>query len=160
MRNTLRSIALLAIVLTVGACSSRRSVTVPTPASPEAAVQQFMAAVDARNMPVMGDVWGTADRGPASGWMKPEELERRLAVMGVYLAHDEFEVLPQAYEPLPTVAQRVVQVRLVRAGCEYTVPFTLVPHGDGWVIGSIDIAAAGNPARSCEGVPDGGMGGV
>jgi len=160
MRTSPRSIALLAIVLTVAACSSRPTVNVPTPTSPEAAVQQFMAAVETRDMPVMGHLWGSAERGPASGWMKPEELERRLAVMGVYLQNDEHEVLPLAYEPLPTVSQRIVRVRITRSGCQYTVPFTLVPHGDGWLINSIDIASAGNPARTCEAVPGGGPGGL
>jgi hypothetical protein len=160
MRNTVRSIALLAIVLTAQACSSHSAIEVPTPASPEAAVQQFMVAVGDRDMPIMGGLWGTSERGPASAWMNPEELEQRLAVMGVYLAHDEFEVLPRPFEPLPNAPQRQVQVRIIRAGCGYTVPFTLVPYGSGWIIGSIDIAAAGNPARTCEGVPDGGTGGV
>jgi hypothetical protein len=144
---------LLATVLTVAACSSQPVANVPTPSSPEAAVRQFMVGVEQRDMPVMGAVWGTADRGPASGWMNPEELERRLAVMGVYLANDEYEVLPPAFEPLPTVRQRHVRVRITRAGCEHTVPFTLVQYGDGWVISAIDIAAAGNPQRTCEAVP-------
>ncbi len=121
-------------------------------------MQQFMVAVDDRDMPVMGSLWGTTDRGPASHWMNPEELERRLAVMGVYLTNDEYEVLPQAFEPLPNVQQRYVQVRITRRGCEHTVPFTLVRYGDGWLISSIDIASAGNPSRTCEDVP--GAGGV
>jgi hypothetical protein len=150
---TSTSIALLATVLTVAACTSQPVTDVPTPSSPEAAVRQFMVGVEQRNMPVMGALWGTADRGPASGWMNPEELERRLAVMGVYLANDAYEVLPPAFEPLPTVQQRHVQVRITRAGCEHTVPFTLVQYGDGWVISAIDIAAAGNPQRTCENVP-------
>ena len=156
---TPRSIALLATVLIVAACSSRRTVNVPMPTSPEAAVQQFMVAVDHRDMPAMADLWGTADRGPASTWMKGEELEQRLAVIGVYLAHDEFEVLPPGFRPLPTVRERQVQVRITRRGCRHTVPFTLTPYGEGWVISSIDIAAAGNPARTC-GVPGAGTGGV
>jgi hypothetical protein len=157
---TPRSIALLATVLTVAACSSRQTANVPAPSNPEAAVQQFMEAVDDRDMPVMGALWGTADRGPASTWMDPEELERRLAVMGVYLQNDQYEVLPQAFEPLPTVQQRQVQVRITRSGCEHTVPFALVRYGDGWLISSIDIASAGNPSRSCEDVPGAGTGGV
>lgn len=160
MRTTPRSIALLATVLTVAACSSRQSVNVPTPTNPEAAVQQFMMAVNDRDMPVMGQLWGTAQRGPASGWMKPEELEQRLAVIGVYLQHDEFEVVPPSFEPLPTVAQRLVRVRITRRGCRHTVPFTLVRHGEGWVISSIDIAAAGSPARTCETGPGVGTGGI
>ena len=111
-------------------------------------------------MPVMGALWGTADRGPASAWMDPQELERRLAVMGVYLENDQYEVLPRAFEPLPTVPQRQVQVRIVRRGCQHTVPFTVVQFGDGWLISSIDIASAGNPQRTCEEVPGTGPGGV
>jgi hypothetical protein len=153
------SIALLAALLTVAACSSQPVAGVPTPSSPEAAVQQFMVGVEQRNMPVMGGLWGTADRGPASAWMDPEELERRLAVMGVYLANDEYEVLPPAFEPLPTV-QRQVQVRITRSGCEHTVPFTLVQYQGGWLISSIDIAAAGNPSRRCDDAPGAGTGGV
>lgn len=159
MRTTPRSIALLASVLTVAGCSSRPTVDVPTPTSPEAAVQRFMQAVDDRDMPVMGELWGSSERGPAAQWMNPEELERRLAVMGVYLENDEWEILPLAYEPLPTLTQRIVRVRLMRSGCEYTVPFTVIPQGSGWLINSIDIASAGNPARTCEPGPGGGTGG-
>lgn len=119
----------------------------PAPADPATTVQAFLEAVRANDLRAMGRLWGTS-RGPAAGRMPAEELERRLTVMRIYLAHERFEILPDLDRP--RTARPVLRVRLTRRGCLPVVPFTMTRHGDGWLIQEIDLAAAGNPQRTCQ----------
>lgn len=96
----------------------------------------------------MGELWGSS-RGPARSYMSADELERRLVVIRTYLDHEEFEILERPQTVSGTQNQRIVEVRLTRKGCRPVVPFTLVRYRSAWLISNIDIAAAGNPARSC-----------
>ncbi len=122
------------------------------PSSPEAAVRTFMNAVRVNSLSTMGKLWGSS-RGPARSYMSANELEQRLIVIRTYLDHESFEILePQSAAPR-AANQRIVEVRLTRKGCRPVVPFTLVPYKGGWLISNIDIAAAGNPARSCPPTP-------
>jgi hypothetical protein len=132
------------------ACGGGRETLAPS--SPEAAVRTFMNAVRANSLSTMGELWGSA-RGPARSYMPAGELEQRLIVIRTYLEHESFEILePQSALPRAP-NQRIVEVRLTRKGCRPVVPFTLIPYKGGWLISNIDIAAAGNPARSCPQVP-------
>ena len=100
--------------------------------------------MSANSILAMGQVWGTSD-GPAAGNMDRTELEQRLTVIRIYLEHEEFAIVPG--NPVAGVnlaaGERAVFVQLSRRGCTPTVPFTLVPYGGGWLIRSIDLAAAG-----------------
>jgi hypothetical protein len=131
----------------LAACGSRASA--PAPVSPEAAVRSFLNAVKANSFSAMGETWGSA-RGPAVGYMDPTELEQRLTVIRTFLEHDSFEILgsPPGLGP-ENPPKRVVQVRLIRKGCQPVVPFTVIPYGNGWLVSDIDLSAAGNPRRPC-----------
>lgn len=119
------------------------------PASPEAAVRGFLAAVQANNLGAMSDLWG-AKRGPARSYMDATELEQRLTVIRSFLQHEQAELVESQAGVLPSDgSQRIVQVRLTRKGCTPVVPFTVMRYGAGWLVTNIDLAAAGNPARSC-----------
>lgn len=135
----------------VGCGSHSGSTEIPPPADPESTVRSFMHAVSANSIAGMGQLWGTA-RGPAAGRMDRTTLEQRLTVIGIYLEHEDFQFVqgnPAANVSLKA-GERAVFVRLTRKGCTPTVPFTLVPYRNGWLIKSIDLAAAGNPVRRCE----------
>ena len=98
----------------------------------------------------MGQLWGTSS-GRASAKLDRETLEQRLTVIRIYLEHDEFTIV---YGDLVAGAdaedgERTVLVQLSRRGCTPTVPFTLVQHAGGWLVRTIDLAAAGNPSRRC-----------
>ncbi len=135
------------VALLTGACSSPAP-TVP-PSAPEATVHGFMGAVAAEDLARMADLWGTDD-GPASRKMDQEELQMRLSVMRQYLAHESYEVLVGQVGVLSSDEnRRLYQVRVIRGTCLYVVPFTLVRFGQGWLVQSIDLAQAGNPARVC-----------
>lgn len=123
---------------------------VPPPADPEATVRGFLNAVSANSIAGMSQLWGTSS-GPASERMDRTTLEQRLTVIRIYLEHEDYTIVPG--DPAAGISvdpgERVVFVRLSRRGCTPTVPFTLVPHGGGWLIRDIDLAAAGNPSRRC-----------
>jgi hypothetical protein len=84
--------------------------------------------------------------------MDQATLEQRLTVIRIYLEHEDFAIVPG--DPVAGVnieaGERAVFVRITRKGCTPTVPFTLVPYRGGWLVRSIDLAAAGNPSRRCE----------
>lgn len=143
-----RSIPGLTVALIFWACGGGQPETIPVPADPENAIRDFLGAVQSNDLATMANIWGTA-RGPASSYMKRPELEQRLSVIRAYLVHESYEVLPPGFGAAPSPQQRELSVRLTRRGCRPTVPFTLRRYGDGWLITSIDLAAAGNPARAC-----------
>jgi hypothetical protein len=133
-------------VLLLVACG--RASSVPPPSSPEAAVRGFLDAVHANSLARMSELWGST-RGPARRYMKRDELEQRLTIMRTYLQFEKFEILESQGVPSSTGEERTVRVRLERNGCTPVVPFTVVPYAGGWLISSIDLAQAGNPARRC-----------
>ena len=145
-------LATLAILSAVTiSCGSRGGGSnVPPPADPEATVRSFLNAVRANSIAGMALLWGTSN-GPASENLDRVTLEQRLTVIRIYLEHEEFTIVPG--DPVAGVdveaGERAVFVQLSRRGCTPTVPFTLVPHRGGWLVRDIDLAAAGNPSRSC-----------
>jgi hypothetical protein len=147
-----RSIAALALGLILVSCGGRETTIVPLPDAPEGAVRDFMNAVRDNDLKTMANVWGSR-RGPASTYMASQELEQRLTVMRVYLEHESYEIVPPRFSADASSNQREFGVRITRRGCTATVPFTLARYGDGWLISSVDLAAAGNPARSCTRLP-------
>lgn len=149
MAQVLRNTFLLSATLAVAACGSRppRSFTIPV--DPEVTVSRFMGAVEANNLVAMAQLWGTAS-GPALEEMDRADLQKRLFVMQTYLAHDEYEVFAVMTGFLVDEKNRAYQIRLTRAGCVHDVPFELVRVDGGWLVSNVDLAQAGNPARSCE----------
>ncbi len=147
----LRFVMMVALTVTLTSCGARGagSGAVPT-GDPESIVRNFMNAVFATSTVGMGQLWGNSS-GPASEYMDRATLEQRLTVIRIYLEHEEYAIvagelaLGTVLEP----GERVVFVRLTRNGCTPTVPFTLVPYRNGWLIRDIDLAAAGNPSRRC-----------
>ena len=111
-----------------------------------------MKAVADSNLAKMATFWGTAS-GPASKTHQPADWQRRIAVMQAYLQNDSFRVTADV--PGSDLNHRDLQVEIKRQTCTWSVPVVAVKSGEGWVVTQIDISAAGNPARGCEGaLPD------
>lgn len=116
--------------------------------SASAAVTEFLQAVSDSNVSKMAALWGTA-AGPASRTKQPPDYERRVAVMQAYLRHDDSRIASDTPESLPT--RHTVQAELRRSACTWIVPFVVIQLADGvWIVNSVDLATAGNPARPCE----------
>src|SRR5207237_3980501 len=73
----------------------------PAPQSLPESLAQFMSAIKANDLDRLKALWGT-ERGPASGWMKSEELKQRLTVLQIYLNHVGYRVIEG---PLPVAAK-------------------------------------------------------
>ncbi len=109
-----------------------------------------MNAVSANSTVGMGQLWGNSS-GPASDYMDRATLEQRLTVIRIYLEHEDYAIVAGnlAIGTVLQPGEHAVFVRLTRNGCTPTVPFTLIPYRNGWLIRDIDLAAAGNPSRRC-----------
>ncbi len=144
-------ISILAAAFAVS-CGSPSSTSRPTPATPDATVVAFLSAVRDNDVERMASMWGNS-RGLAADQMDSDELERRLTVTRIYLAHEEYAIVDRPTDAIVNAGsnEQVVWVRLTRRGCTPIVPFTLTRFGDQWLIRNIDLEAAGNPERRCAG---------
>jgi hypothetical protein len=117
------------------------------PTSAESSLHAFLQAAADSNVTRMADLWGTS-RGPAGQTGAPADYGRRIAVMQAYLKNTQHQILTN--DPVNGHSdQRVLQVRLDRAGCTRTVPFTMVWSGSQWLVYSFDLKDVGNPQRPC-----------
>lgn len=116
--------------------------------SASSAVTGFLQAVSDSNIDKMAMLWGTA-AGPSARTKQPPDYERRIVVMQAYLRHDDSRIVTDAPDTSPT--RHLVQAELRRSACTWTVPFVAIQLADSsWIVNSVDLTTAGNPARGCE----------
>ena len=142
---------LVLVALGALACGGGRGSQTPAPQSLPESLAQFMSAVKANDLEHMKALWGT-ERGPASGWMKSEELKQRLTVLQIYLNHVGYRVIEG---PLPVAnkdERRVFRVELQRAtGCNFVFPVDLVRAKSGsWLVNDVHLDIVTNPAGACK----------
>jgi hypothetical protein len=138
------------ILLVLAACggSNANTATTPRTSSPQA-VTAFMRAAADSNITRMAQLWGTS-KGPVSQAPVPN-YEKRLAVLQAYLHGDSTHVVSDM--PVQGDANhRQVIVALYRGTCVKQIPVTTVRIKEGtWIVEQVNVVAAGNPARPCEG---------
>jgi len=123
----------------------------PAPQSPQQALDQFMAAVKAKDLDRMGDLWGS-ERGSAVGWMKPDDLKKRLTVFQIYLNHVGYRVLegPTAVTGQDRMQQFRVELQRPNS-CTVVFPIQMVHARSGaWLVNAVDLASLPNPADACK----------
>jgi len=143
---------LIPILLVLAACggggSTANTDTAPRSSSPQA-VTAFMRAAADSNMSRMAQLWGSS-KGPVSQ-APVANFEKRLVVLQAYLKGDSTRIITD----MPVqgdVSHRHLTVALYRGTCVKQIPFTTVRTKDGgWIVEAVDVAAAGNPARPCDG---------
>jgi hypothetical protein len=110
-----------------------------------------MQAVADSNLNKMASLWGTTS-GPAAKTHQPSDYERRIAIIQAYLRNESFRIVSDV---ATGEKHRALQVQIKRQTCTWNVPFEAVSSADGsWLVTSVDLTAAGNPARPCvEGSP-------
>jgi hypothetical protein len=122
----------------------------PAPQSLPETLAQFMTALKANDLERMKTLWGT-ERGPASGWMKAEDLKQRLTVLQIYLNHISYRVIEGPLPVSDKEDRRRFRVELQRLnGCTIVVPIELARAKDHWYVVGTDLAAVGNPAEPCK----------
>ena len=112
------------------------------------AVQQFLSAVNAKDLQAMSTVFGTKN-GPARETMDRTELEKREIILACYFAHDSARILR---ETPGLQGHRDIQVELKRGNLtRQTTFFTIKGPGDRWYVDNMDIASVrdfcGNPGN-------------
>src|SRR4051812_22115696 len=105
------------------ACAGRQAPVAAAPSSPEATLEQFLAAVNANDQPRMATLWGT-QRGPSTVWSPntPDVRQRQIAIMQRLLVSDSHRVTGADLLPGPPPVRRL-QVEMVRGDRRMTVPF-------------------------------------
>ncbi len=139
--------ATLVLAACGGAAAAGGSEKVHPANSASSAVTSFLQAVSDSNLAKMASLWGTM-AGPASRTKQPPKYEQRIVVMQAYLRHDDSRILSDVVDGPPT--RHAVQAELRRSACTWVVPFVAIQLADqSWIVNSVDVAAAGNPARPC-----------
>ncbi len=120
------------------------------PQSPQETLAQFMSAVKDNNISRMSALWGS-ERGPATNWMKSDELRERLSVVQKYVDHVGYRVIEG---PLPVPAHdnmKTFRVELQRqGGCTVVFPIDLVrTKSGGWVVNDVHLGSIPTPGLSC-----------
>ena len=150
-RNTLLAFGVLVLAACGGGSGVRAGDVAPI-ASAEAAVREFLAAVQDSNIARMGRSWGSAS-GPAIVTGEPNQWEQRLKVVQIVLRRGTYRVTSNVADPSSS-NKRSLNVEFTRGTCVKNVPFTAVNTGNGgWLVESLDIVAAGNPINPCPAAP-------
>jgi len=143
------AIILTAVLASCGGSSSGRGPEAAPVLSAGQAMRDFMKAAADSNLTRMGQLWGTS-RGPAQETGVPDNFEKRLVVLQLYLRADSSRVVSDVARSGKS-DQREVKVDLYRQGCKKQVPALMIRLGNqGWIVNEIDLVPAGNPARPCE----------
>jgi hypothetical protein len=131
-----KRVALLLLPCFAACASLSRSGDRGGASSPSAAIQQFLAASQKKDLAGMSAVWGTAD-GPASTSIPTKERERRELIMIQCLSHEKATV----GVPGPGEAGRLrIPVELTAPSRKATPAFTVVRGpGDRWYVENFDL---------------------
>jgi hypothetical protein len=122
----------------------------PVPQSVNAALEQFLSAVKANDLSRMGTLWGT-DRGPASQWMKPDELRQRLTIIQKYLDYAGYRIVEGPLAVPSRDDLRTYRVDLQRSGCNQVVQIDVIrTRSGGWLVHDVHLESAGSPATRCQ----------
>jgi len=138
-----RHLVILGLAATVACGGGRPAGVTPSqgPATPEAALEQFLTAVNAADIEQMAMLWGS-ERGPegVTRTMSNEERMQRLTIMQRVLRSDNHLVtVTDNSDP----AKRVLTVAMTQGTRRFAVPFTMVPmRAGGWIVNDIKLDAA------------------
>ena len=117
----------------------------PVPATMNDAVNQFLDAVQAKDIPRMGRLWGSA-RGPAAQWMSDSILHMRMSVVQRYLQAPGYRIVEGPLAVPGRNDRRLFQVELQRPQCARVQPIEIVQtHSGGWLVSDVHLESASTP---------------
>lgn len=149
--RTIAGLLLLAACST-GTQTAANSGQLTGAATPQLAVEQFLRAVNAKDIQAMSIVFGT-NNGPARETMDRTELEKRLIILACYFTHDSARILGEAQG---SGGHREVRVEVKKGNMTRQSTFyTIQGPGRRWYVDNMDIAAVrdfcGNPGTGRSG---------
>ncbi len=142
----------LTVLVALGslACGGGAGPAKLAPQSPQETLAQFMSAVKDNNIERMGTLWGS-ERGPATSWMKSDQLRERLSVVQKYVDHAGYRVIegPLAVPGHDNVKSFRVELQRQR-GCTVVFPIDLVrTKSGGWVVNDVHLGSIPTPGTAC-----------
>lgn len=138
-----RHLVIVGLAATVACGGGRTGGTSPAQgaATPEAALELFLAAINAADLDQMAMLWGD-QRGPEglTHTMTNETRMQRLTIMQRVLRSDNHQITQtDTSDP----AKRVLTVAMTQGTRRFAVPFTMVPmRAGGWIVNNIALDAA------------------
>jgi hypothetical protein len=160
MIRTLRaSVLALAASTTLTACVTKveSPATMSSPPPPQAAgaplgtgapsvatslaIEQFLRAVNAKDLDTMARLFGTVD-GPITRRDPKKDIDNRMFALAAVLRHEDYAIEGMQIVPGRRDEATRVNVRMTVQGQTVRVPYTLVWSRDGnWLIEQIGIEA-------------------
>jgi len=146
----------VAVSLLLAACSSAtqsaNTGALTGAATAQLAVEQFLKAVNAKDIQAMSTMFGT-NKGPARETMDRTELEKRLVILACYFTHDTARILG---EDRGTEGHRELRVEVKKGNMtRQTTFYAIQGPGRRWYVDNMDIAAVrdfcGNPGTGRSG---------
>lgn len=145
MRRALVAATIASIALT--ACVKKEVVsngsgsTLPgkSGVGPSLVVEQFMRAVNAKDLNRMGMLFGTKD-GPIGERDNRQQVEQRMFAVASIMTHEDFEIQGEQLVPGRTAEATRLMVKVTVHGRPYSVPFTLVRYKENnWLVEQIGL---------------------
>lgn len=127
---------LIVLLLLVSACRPIASGPVTGAASPERAVDAFIAAAQAQDLQALGGIWGSA-KGPARETMDRAELEQRELILIRLLCQEQARVTSSTPG---TEGRRILRLDMTRAGRTVPVTFTTIRGPEErWYVEDVEV---------------------
>lgn len=142
----MRTLALSLALVMVAGCVKKEVQTMPNlGVGPSLVIEQFMRAVNAKDLDGMANLFGTKKGPVAKQWPK-QEVEKRMFILAQELKHNDFNVTGEQMVPGRSDVATRVMVQIVIEDQKVNVPFTLVRYGkQGWLIEDIKLEALTAP---------------
>ena len=137
-------VLVLATGLSMTACVKQQVVSGGTATSgvgvgPSLVVEQFMRAVNAKDLARMSQLFGTKD-GPISSRDSRQQVEQRMFAIASILRHDDFEIQDEQLVPGRSSEATRLMVKVTIDNKSYTVPFTMARYKQSsWLVEQVGI---------------------
>jgi hypothetical protein len=120
----------------------------PVPATPTAAVEEFMRAASDSNLTRMSQLFGS-DRGSAASTNQPKDHGQRMIIMQAYLGGVSVRALGEVVSGERN--RRLVTTEISRGPCRVVVPVTVVQVRGGWLVNAFDLSEVAQVNKPCDG---------
>ncbi|HTR20406.1 MAG TPA: hypothetical protein VMH88_06060 [Gemmatimonadales bacterium] len=141
----------LLIVLGGLACGGHNPSTVPEPQTPNAALEQYLAAVKARDQKRMAELWGN-EHGSVLNSKPDTVVYKYVAVHLKYLDNRGYRIIDGPTESHTGPHVLVFHVELdLKDGCKHVQQFDVMrTHSGGWMVFDVHTEAKHTPGAPCE----------
>lgn len=147
-----RSSVALLVLVGLGCGGRYHAGTTPEPQTSAAALEQFLAAVKAKNSRRLAELWGN-EKGPlaATGQLRPTYVDSVVQVFQVYLRHNGYRVVDGPKPIMGTQNSVTYHVELQLPDCNRVQPLDLTrTRSGGWVVSDPHLEAAAQLVPHCD----------